>query len=305
MPALREARRARVRKPPSSRIFMDFPLLARPADAGGWRAHLQLCFARRDAGTVLARRSHRGPLLVQKPLYPEGREVCEAILVHPPGGIAGGDVLSVDVEVSTAAHALITTPGASRWYRSAGAEAAQNVRLSVARGAALEWLPQETIVFDGARASLRTQVELEREAHFVGWEVVCFGRVASGERFRTGLLTQISEIRQGGVPLFGEYARVEGGSRVLEARSGLAGCPVSGVLLVAGRDLERPLRERLRALDAGADALAGVTSLPGVTVARYLGRSAQAARAYFVRAWSLLRPALLGRNAVPPRIWNC
>jgi urease accessory protein len=284
---------------------MDFPVLAEPATGSGWRAHLELSFAQRDAGTVLARRSHRGPLVVQKPLYPEGREVCQAIVVHPPGGIAGGDALSLCVEVGAAAHTLITTPGASKWYRSAGPEATQGVRLTVERGAVLEWLPQETIVFDGARASLRTQVELEQEARFIGWEVVCLGRIASGERFRTGLLAQVNEIRQGGTPLFGEYARVEGGSPVLQARSGLAGHPVSGVVLAAGHDLDRAVRERLRALDPGGDALAGVTALPGVTIVRYLGRSAQAARAYFERAWALLRPALAGRDAVAPRIWNC
>jgi urease accessory protein len=284
---------------------MDFPVLAEPATSGGWRARLELSFAQRGAGTVLARRSHRGPLVVQKPLYQEGREVCQAIVVHPPGGIAGGDALSLGIEVGAAAHALITTPGASKWYRSTGPEATQSARLTVARGGVLEWLPQETIVFEGARARLRTQVELEREACFIGCEVVCFGRIASGERFRTGLLAQVCEIRRDGAPLFGEYARVEGGSPVLEARSGLAGHPVSAVMLAAGRDLDREVCERLRALDAGGDALAGVTALPGVTIVRYLGESAQAARAYLVDAWALLRPALTGRDAVPPRIWSC
>jgi urease accessory protein len=284
---------------------MDFPVLARPATDGGWCAHLELSFAQRDAGTVLARRSHRGPLVVQKPLYPEGPQVCQAIVVHPPGGVAGGDALSLDIEVRACAHALITTPGASKWYRSAGPDATQSVRLTVARGGVLEWLPQETIVFDGARASLRTQVELEQDARFIGWEVVCFGRIASGERFRTGLLAQVSEIRRNGTPLFGEYAQVEGGSPLLEARSGLAGHPVSGMMLAAGSDLDRAACDRLRALDPGAGALAGVTALPGVAIVRYLGGSAQAARTYFASAWALLRPALAGRDAVPPRIWSC
>jgi urease accessory protein len=284
---------------------MDFPVLAEPATGGGWRARLDLCFAQRGAGTVLARRSHRGPLVVQKPLYQEGREVCQAIVVHPPGGIAGGDALSLDVEVGAAAHALITTPGAAKWYRSSGPEATQSARLTAARGGVLEWLPQETIVYDGARARLRTQVELERDARFIGWEVVCFGRIASGERFRSGLLAQLFEIRRDGAPLFGEYTQVEGGSPLLEARSGLAGHPVSGVMLAAGCDLDRAMHDRLRALDPGGDGLAGVTALPGVAIVRYLGGSARAARAYFVDAWTLLRPALTGRDALPPRIWSC
>jgi urease accessory protein len=284
---------------------MHFPAVSEPASEDGWRAHLELCFARRDAGTVLARRGHRGPLVVQKALYPEGRAVCQAIVVHPPGGIAGGDALSLDIEVGAAAHALITTPGASKWYRSAGPLATQRVRLTVGRGGVLEWLPQETIVFDGARAHLCTQVDLEPEACFIGWEVVCLGRTASGERFRSGRLAQMCEIRRQGAPLFGEYAQVEGGSPILEARSGLAGHPVSGVMVATGRDADRALCDRLRALDVGGEALAGVTALPGVTVLRYLGASAHAARAYFISAWEVLRPALCGRDTVLPRIWNC
>lgn len=254
---------------------------------------------------MLARRSHSGPLAVQKPLYQEGPEVCQAILLHPPGGVAGGDELSVVVEVGAGARALITTPGAGKWYRSKGPHAAQTVTISVARAGVLEWLPQETIVFNGALAALRSRVELGEDALFVGWEVTCFARVAAGERFASGWLRQSSEIWCNGAPLFGEYTRLEGGSPLLESRIGLAGYPVSGLLLAAGRDAGLGLMNALRTIEPGEDAMAGVSALPGVTVARYLGRSARSAREYFVRVWTLLRPALAGRVAVAPRIWAC
>src|SRR5262249_52335552 len=136
--------------------------------------------------TVLAERRHDGPLVVQKPLYPEGPDVCHAIVVHPPGGIAGGDQLSLRAAIDNGSHALLTTPGAGKWYRSAGPMAQQSLAFDV-RGT-LEWLPRETIVFDGALAELDTRIELAEGARFIGWEVVCLGRRGSGERFRRGRL---------------------------------------------------------------------------------------------------------------------
>src|SRR2546423_14099799 len=121
--------------------------------AASWKARLSLSFARDGNRSVLAERSHEGPLVVQKPLYPEGDAVCHAIVVHPPGGIAGGDELRLDVSAAAGAHALLTTPGAGKWYRSAGAQAKQ--LLSFSLQGTLEWLPRETIVFDGALACLR------------------------------------------------------------------------------------------------------------------------------------------------------
>jgi urease accessory protein len=276
-----------------------------PADQAGWRAELSLDFACRDGRTVLVAREHRGPLVVQRPLYEEGPQVCQVVIVHPPGGIAGGDRLGLRANVGEQGHVVFTSPGAAKWYRSAGPRAIQDVRVRVAPGAVVEWMPQETILFDGARAELRSRVELAGNALFIGWEVVCFGRTASGERFQTGQLMQASEVLHEGCALLGEYAQVEGGSRLLGSRAGLAGHPVSATMVLAGRESGRDLLARLRAVAPPDGSLAGVSTLPGVIVARFLGRSAEAARAYFTALWKLARPALAGREAVPPRIWRC
>src|SRR5438094_9519722 len=111
--------------------------------AASWKARLSLSFARDGNRSVLAGRSHEGPLVVQKPLYPEGGAICHAIVVHPPGGIAGGDELALSATVGDGAAALLTTPGAAKWYRSAGPWAKQSVAFDVE--GTLEWLPQETI----------------------------------------------------------------------------------------------------------------------------------------------------------------
>ncbi len=131
--------------------------LAEPV-VSSWKAQLSLGFSFLENRTVLSERKHDGPLVVQKPLYPEGAGTCHAIVVHPPGGIAGGDELSLDVRAGKDAAALLTTPGAAKWYRSAGPRARQDVALDVQ--GRVEWLPQEAIVFDGARAETALEADL-------------------------------------------------------------------------------------------------------------------------------------------------
>lgn len=283
----------------------DAPMdLAEPVTPA-WHARLSLGFERRDASTLLARREHVGPLRVQKALYPEGSAVCHAILLHPPSGIAGGDQLVIEVDVANGAQALLTTPGAGKWYRSAGAWAEQRLDLRVAKGACLEWLPQENIVFDGARAAMSMSVELAGAARFLGWEILCLGRRASGEKFATGALTLSSRIHRDGRPVWLERGRIEGGSSLLDSPAGLAGCSVSGSLLASGAAVDADLLAACRAiLPREPGARTGLSRLPDLLVARYLGHSSEAARHWFTELWRLLRPSFAGRDAVVPRIWN-
>lgn len=264
-----------------------------------WKAELSLEYERRGARTVLAKRRHEGPLAVQKPLYPEGDAVCHTIVVHPPAGIAGGDELDLAVRAARGAHALLTTPGAARWYRSSGPWARQRVAFDVADGAALEWLPQETIVFDGAHAELSMQVELAGSARFIGWEVLCLGRTGSGERFRRGVFRIATEIRHEGRLLWFERGRLEGGGKVLESLAGLGGRTVCATLLAAGIDVGAEAVAACRKVESAV-----VTRLPGVLVARHLGDSSEEAKRGFAQLWSALRPGLLGRAATEPRIWR-
>jgi urease accessory protein len=143
-----------------------------------WRARLALAFERRGERSVLATREHDGPLVVQKPLHPEGPEVCHAIIVHPPAGIAAGDRLVMDIAARERAHALLTTPGAAKWYRSAGAWARQHVSIEARALSHVEWLPQETIIFDAARADIRWDARLEGDARLIAWDIVRLGPLA-------------------------------------------------------------------------------------------------------------------------------
>ena len=269
----------------------------------GWRAQLQLGFAREPQRTVLAQRSHSGPLRVQKALYPEGPEVCQVIVVHPPGGIAGGDLLEIAIAAGPGARVQITTPGAAKWYRSAGPRAQASTRIAAAPGSSVEWLPQEAILFDGARASSATRIDLAGDAVFVGWDIMSLGRTAAGECFTTGELRQALELARDGRLLWCERALLDGGSPALQSGAVLAGFPVFGTMIIAAGRLDDDALAACRDCTA-AQGEGGITRLPEVAVARYRGASTAAARTYFASLWDILRPIVIGRAAVPPRIWS-
>jgi urease accessory protein len=289
---------------------------------GRWRGELRLRFAMQGGRTVLRERHHRGPLQVQRLLYPEGGAPCHVMLLHPPGGLVAGDSLEVEVAVEAGARVLVTTPAAGKVYRAGGGGgAAQRQLLSVAAGGSLEWLPQETIAFAGADAELTTRVELEAGATFLGWEILCLGRPAAGEAFARGRCRQRFELWRDGRPLCLERASLEGGTAVMEAGWGLRGATVVGTLLATGRPFDPENAGRVPAASAvGATAqlraildeiralpttdLVSATVVGETLVCRYLGGSAERARAYLSRVWSLVRPALVGRPPCPPRIWS-
>ena len=273
------------------------------ATATAWEARLALEYSVANGRTALTGREHRGPLVVQKPFYPEGDAVCHGIVVHPPGGIAGGDSLDLEVSLAAGSAALLTTPGAGKWYKSGGRRACLSQRFDIAAGAVLEWLPQASIVFDAARADTHTEVRLAGDALYLGWDIACMGRTASGERFVRGDLRQRTEVRQEGELLWLEQARLDGDDPMLAAPAGLAGRTVSATFIAAGRDVPKALLARCRDTATCSRGRAGITVMPHLLLARYLGDSTETAMQYFTALWSLLRPALTGRRAVPPRIW--
>src|SRR5258706_43567 len=201
----------------------------------GWRASLALEFDRREAKSVLAAPRHDGPLVVQKPFYPEGSGVCHAIIVHPPAGIAGGDDLDITLHARERAHALLTTPGAAKWYRTAGAWARQRVAIDAAAGSSVEWLPQETIVFDGALADISWEARIAADARLISWEVICLGRSGSGERFERGRCRLSTRLWRGGRLAWGEKGCVEPGSSMAASPAGPDPHRVPGTMLVAPR----------------------------------------------------------------------
>jgi urease accessory protein len=263
----------------------------------GWQASLSLGFRKSPARTVLAERRHRGPLSVQRPLYPEG-DLCHVYLLHPPGGVAGGDELNVQARVEPGAQALVTTPGATKFYRSAGPMASLTQELRVEDGS-LEWLPQENIFFPGAVAEIHTRVMLEGAGLFIGWEINCLGRTVLKERFEPGRALFHFSLHRQGRPILLERLNLNG-AETLDGPAGLRGQPVIGTLVATLEDGS--------SLDGLRDSLSGdelaLTWVDGLLVARYLGDSTERARNCFVALWQRLRPVVIGRPPCAPRIWN-
>lgn len=272
-----------------------------------WHASLALDYRLED-GRSVARHRHEGPLRILQSLYPEGGAVCHNVLVHPPGGLVGGDVLDIAVEVGPGAHGLVTTPGAARFYRSAGEAAVQHSRLALAEGARFEWLPAEAICYDQCRAENRLTLQLAPGAEAIGWDITALGLPHAGKPFVQGSLQQHLELP--GVWL--ERARIAADDRLLmDGPLGLAGHRCLATLFFAcGEKLPRARRERVldaarAVLDAhGLRATAGATSPdPRIVLVRALAPVVEPAMDLMKQLRAAWRGACWELAAVPPRIW--
>ncbi|MBC3419619.1 MULTISPECIES: urease accessory protein UreD [unclassified Pseudomonas] len=269
--------------------------IEQPGSDSGWSAHLQLRFVKRGDTTRLGARKHFGPLLVQRPFYPEGAP-CHVYILHPPGGVVAGDRLELDIHLEPGSHALLTMPGASKFYRSIGPTAHLAQRFHLAADSSLEWLPHDSIFFDGARARLDSRFTLEPGARLLAWETLCLGRPVMSERFDHGALDSRLRVELPDDPGLHERLRIEGGH--LEK---LGGYPLVATFCAAPADTA--LLEQVRQLLDDVETPAGATLLGPLLVIRLLDNDNQHVQRTLQRLWHLLRPAVLGLAPSPPRIW--
>lgn len=279
------------------------------AFCSGWQAGLEIALGGRQGATRLTHLRHWGPLRVQRPFYPglDDHE-CHLYLLHPPGGMVTGDVIQMDIALNDGAHGLLTTPSAGKIYRGNQSTVSQKQQVicRVSGDSYLEWMPQETIVFDGARGNLSLRVDLEAGSDCCLWDIVCLGRPASGEKFTEGYLRQRLELVVDDVLVYSESNRFIGGSEFLNARWGLAGLPVSGTLLVSVSLDESNLAE-LRELvqgTCGETEKAVLSNFDDILAIRYLGPSAEHCKRIFTACWRRLRPLIRGKEVIEPRIWS-
>lgn len=273
-----------------------------------WHGHLQLDY-RRDGERTIALDRHHGPLRVLQRLYPEGERICHHVLVHPPGGIVGGDRLEVDARLTTGSHALITTPGATRFYRSAGPLAEQQVQAELAGGARLEWLPMETIAYRRCAVHNRLRFSLAPGAQMIGWDVLALGLPAAGEPFDEGRYLQQLELP--GIWL--ERGQLDGSDRLLmDSPLGLAGHSVMATMWLAdGQAIDRERREALVDIarqcvtDSALPASAGISAPhPSLLVLRALGDRVEPVMALLQAVWASWRPLHWGLKPTAPRLWR-
>ncbi|MDH5206117.1 MAG: urease accessory protein UreD [Hylemonella sp.] len=273
-----------------------------------WHASLQLNYTRQGDRCV-AHHRHDGPLRILQSLYPEGDGICHNVLVHPPGGLVGGDTLDVRVDVGPQAHGLLTTPGATRYYRSTGEPARQNLHARLQAGARLEWLPLEALAYNACRAENRAVFDLAADAELMGWDITALGLPAAQLPFAQGSFAQHIEVP--GVWL--EQGRIDAAdARLLDSPLGLAGHRCMAMLFfVAGSPLSRERREgALDVVRASIDAhalcaTAGATSPhPQVLVVRVLAPLVEPALALLKTLRAHWRAQLWNLDPGTPRVWS-
>lgn len=268
--------------------------------SSGWRANLQLEFRAGRQKTLMVPQQRFGPLLVQRPFYPE-QSCCHAYLLHPPGGVVGGDRLNLQIDCRPAAHALLTAPGATKFYQSAGLTATYSQSLQVGDAAILEFLPHENILFPGARVELTTDIDLQPSAVTMAWEKYCFGRPVIGEAFDSGeLISRLNLCRQGEL-LLTETQRID--DEEINRASGLRGMPVMGTFVLYGEAADGNLQRQLLDIPVQQGVVAVTQPCQFLLVVRYLGSSTADMDRYFTTVWLHARPVLTGKPAVKPRIW--
>jgi urease accessory protein len=273
-----------------------------------WHASLKLDYVLQQ-GRTTAHFLHDGPLRVLQSLYPEGDAVCHNVLVHPPGGLVGGDTLDIKVHANAGAHGLLTTPGATRFYRSEGLSALQRTQLTVESDARLEWLPLEAICYSDCLATNQLILSIEPGGELIGWDVTALGLPHADQPFVQGYFCQHIELP--GVWL--ERGTLQASDlRLLNSAAGLAGQRCMASLFYAvGNPMPRTRRQEV--LDSARAALAlhplattaGVTSPNSqVVVMRVLAPMVEPATVLLREVRNLWRAQLWGKTKSNPRIWS-
>ena len=284
---------------------MTFVTEKQPSSIGdtideGWIAQLDLQFSKSKSRTFLSKRKHIGPLVIQRPFYPEG-DLCHLYLLHPPGGVVGGDQLLVTVKTDSNSCALITTPGATKIYRTLEKKKSiisQN--FSIDNNSSLEWLPMETIIFPGAESEFSTKFSLTGNAKVAAWEIHCLGRPAIGELFDSGSLSFSFGLWRDKSLILLDKLQVD--SSELQNSVGLRGFPVFATFIISSSDQE--VLDLVRStIHHSEHYVCGATQVEGIIVIRCLGNKTYLIQKLFREIWELTRPLVFGRGASSPRIW--
>lgn len=280
---------------------MDEYKLAQQSQKTRWQARLQLEFCRRFDRTLLTGRLHEGPLRIQRPFYPEA-DLPHTYLLHPPGGVVDTDLIDINVKVQAGANALITTPGATKFYRSSGFTASVKQVLQLQPASSLEWFPQDNIYFPGAQVNAVTRIDLHETSTFMGWDITCLGRPSNNETFSHGDLFSRLQINRSGAPILNEFLRINTRTPS-HSTTAMRNYPMQALFIATPCNIDhlQQVRSWLTALNQQYPI--AVTLVDDILLVRALGHHSQILQTSLLGVWQYLRPQLLGRPAVFPRIW--
>lgn len=269
-------------------------------NANGWLGKLSLSFANRFVNgelqrTELVDRQQQGPLTIQRPFYPEGKP-CHIYLLHPPGGIVGGDKLELDIFLDHDSHLLMTMPGASKFYRSHGNISQLKQKFTLAQNSIMEWLPQENIFFNGANANLTTEFNLTLNSRLLGWETLCFGRPVMHEKFVQGNIKSRLTIN---LP---DELGLDEHLKIIEGNSAPIGNYTYSATLFA-YPINLAILQQVQKRFENSRVPIGATALGQLLTVRMLANDNQICQQYLHQLWALLRPLIINSPACPPRIW--
>jgi urease accessory protein len=265
----------------------------------------EIGFALRDGVTRLKHLYQHEPLRVLFPHAPPG-DVPVAALITTSGGLVGGDRIELAATVEAGARARVGPQAAEKIYRSLGPPVTIEIALAAGPGAWLEYLPLETILFDGACLERICRIELAGDARVLAGEILVFGRLARGEVMVTGAVRDAIEIRRDGRLLWADAFDPRGGLARLDHPAGLGGGRALATLVYCGADAAA-LVEAVRDLQAAhpvPDGQAGATAIGSVLVARWVGRDVLAMRRAYATVWQQLRARAAGLPPALPRFWH-
>tara|TARA_R110001583_G_scaffold26571_5_gene95799 strand:- start:5392 stop:6297 length:906 start_codon:yes stop_codon:yes gene_type:complete len=283
-----------------------------------WLAHLNLEFSLTDHGSQLTKTKRLGPLSVQKAFYPEGKDCAHIYLLHPPAGIVSGDELRVSITNKPGAHSLITTPGGNRFYRAredlniGDTKQLQITTLNIDEQAKCENFPLETIVYNGADGFNQVDIHMQQSSVYLGWDITCLGLPSSEQPFDKGTYTQLNRIFCENKLIYHDRIVINAENQLLKQSAGLNNNSVFATFLVYAptqlndkaqrKTLVENLREKIT--DEDAQSLLSITDIEGLLVIRYLGSQAAQCKQLFIILWQVLRPVILDKVGLQPRIWH-
>ena len=283
--------------------FSDMRMQAGLRNEDPWHAFLALQFSLLRSRTTLLSNRHYGPLRVQRPFYQQENDQCHCYILHPPGGVVGGDRLCIEITAGEATNVLLTTPGAGKFYRCPDKTGELISRIRIKKDARLDWLPQETLFFDDAHAKVNTEIYIEDNAAFVAWDIACLGRPAAGEVFRRGSIDQRFSIFNNDRRLFFDRTRIKDSLETLAGSWGWRHYTVNAILLA--NHIDEELYAQCQSMNSiTPQYMLAVTKLNDVLVVRYLGDSAEQAKNLLMSFVEKIKHDRDNEVFVKPRIWQ-